>query len=113
MRAGASYALRLKRSAQVPDPDLQKRGTASRRFVGWSARARKPRGVPLAPSVCNPRASAWVGAESRLPAGRQARAESVSAKSAKGMRRRSDLGEAEGIRRMSYQALPQLTTQMS
>ena len=33
----------------------QKRRIASRRFVGWSARARKPRGAQPGPSVCNPR----------------------------------------------------------
>ena len=40
-----SYGFRLKSRAGAPPRTCPWRGTASRRFVGWSARARKPRGV--------------------------------------------------------------------
>lgn len=51
-----------------------RRRNASRRGVGRSACARRPRGVRPGAALADPRAAAWAGAETRLPgAGRRAR----------------------------------------
>ena len=57
----AVYVLtfRHQREAGYPPSNRQERRTASRRFGGRSARARRPRGVPPRTGGSNPRAPAW------------------------------------------------------